>query len=167
MIILEGPEGSGKTTLGNILKGVLDVDVLHEGGPPSCVEELDRRLEWQLSRRGNVLDRSPIVSERVYGPIVRGSMCTTDEHLDDYLRRFVADRWILIYCRPPVDVLLEHAERNLTRESVKKYYKTADHLATVIRRMSNVVERYDEVIRDAGRKGMTVLRYVRTESILR
>jgi hypothetical protein len=86
VILLEGPDGSGKTsTLRAIRQWMPYVTKFEractsEGGPvPDLRRWVDDRMP-QLrdhAARGHehvVLDRHPLVSELIYGPMVRGSM---------------------------------------------------------------------------------------------
>ena len=81
-IILEGPDSSGKTTLAQALVGYMGPDLCQVVKSPS-----GRTTEWDASwnywnaqyiERSYVsgliyiLDRTPEISELVYGPIVRG-----------------------------------------------------------------------------------------------
>src|SRR5512143_3552098 len=73
IIILEGPDGAGKTTLAHQLQEEFQLEYHHEGTPPP-----DEHLLWYYGRvldsfRGRrvVFDRFAL-GERVYGPALRG-----------------------------------------------------------------------------------------------
>ena len=167
MIILEGPDGSGKSVLGGILGRVLSAKLLHEGGPPQNYRGLTQRLRWQYNNFGNIIDRSPIISERVYGPILRRSTLASIPILDKWMKWFIDAGWILIYCRPPDKVLLEYAEQDLLRIAATKAYKMEEHILGVKKNMPAIIAAYDETIALARKKGMVVFTYVRNQLIFR
>lgn len=70
-IVLEGTDGTGKTTLANLLGSRHGFGVVHSPRTPEGVDLADRYRQL-LNRPGRlVLDRS-FVSELVYGPLLRG-----------------------------------------------------------------------------------------------
>lgn len=75
VIILEGPDGSGKTTLANALRDRFGFDVLHEGPPPSDKEPLryyaEKLVKAFRAKKPVVFDRFHL-GETVYGPLKRG-----------------------------------------------------------------------------------------------
>ncbi len=81
-IILEGPDSSGKTTLAHALVGWMGPDKCrYVKSPAGKTKEWDEGWnEWNayqigrshMSRRTYILDRTPEISELVYGPVVRG-----------------------------------------------------------------------------------------------
>lgn len=159
MFILEGPDGSGKSVLSEKLGRLLGVPVLHHGGPPRSSEELGERLERQFDSFGHIIDRSPIVSERVYGPVIRGSMLVDESYLKKWTERFRMRGWILLYCRPTNDILQQYAAECLMQRAEEKKYKTRDHAQGVKDNIMLIAEKYDAVIERIRQGGMTVLRH--------
>jgi hypothetical protein len=162
MILLEGPDGSGKSLLGDRLGRVLLAKLIHQGGPPQNYRDLIARLQTQLDNFGSILDRSPIISERVYGPILRGGMLASEVVLDQWTDRFIEAGWILIYCRPPDQILLDYAESRLAKIAREKSYKSEEHVRGVRDNMPKIISAYDETIELVRKKGMMVLTYVRS-----
>jgi len=170
MFIVEGADGSGKTGVAERLAGLLGAKKLHEGGPPKTREEGIRRMEWQFDSFGQVLDRAFIISEMIYGPIIRGSLIVEEDVIEGWADRFIRKGWILIYCRPSDRTILEYARKG-TMESViassKKIYKEDGHVELVKIRMEKILEAYDARIDDLRRRGMEVFYHVRDKSFVR
>lgn len=73
IIILEGPDGGGKTTLARELAELLRLEYRHEGPPPPNVNVLHHygRLLDDARGKNVVFDRLAL-GERIYGPLLRG-----------------------------------------------------------------------------------------------
>lgn len=115
MIILEGPDGSGKTTLLGQLENEFGLPVNPKAsdsvnGPvEDLVGWVDQDLYSWPSRSVALYDRHPLISEPVYGPVVRG-------HVD---QRFLS-RWfrsshdrlmsgaLVVWCLPPFEVVADN-----------------------------------------------------------
>ena len=107
-IIVEGMDGSGKTTLVDRLLGELGPDhsylIRNDRGPSA-----DLRAFWTDTLGVNPPGRVAIhdrffYPELVYGPILRGRYSVESgiiQYVAQYLRYFA----FLIYCRPPNDVI--------------------------------------------------------------
>lgn len=110
MIIVEGPDGGGKTTL---IKQILNqypslkrAPRASEGvaGPVSDLFDWTSRdvNSWDI-RPLSVYDRHPVISEYIYGPIIRESL---DERFHTSgLRRRVSRTALVIVCLPPLEVV--------------------------------------------------------------
>lgn len=106
IVVLEGPDGSGKTTLARALQEKYGLDYRHEGPPPPEEDVLRRYMKilydammLNVVSRGIVLDRFAL-GERVYGPVVRGSDALGPEGWDlmqGYLRHAGAKQ---VLCLP-------------------------------------------------------------------
>lgn len=117
MIILEGPDGSGKTTLLNMLTHDLELPI-HErfststGGPIVNIFDAGRQdlLTWD-DQPMSLYDRHPMISEPIYGSVLRGNY---DERFRK--NRISSDlfmgRGLVVFCMPPLDV----ARRNILVE---------------------------------------------------
>ena len=122
MIIVEGPDGSGKTMLLETLMAQYPSIPLHDrasrsgpdGGP------VDDLYGWAMrdirSWRDDPVqfyDRHPLVSEYIYGPIIRGSV--DYRFLNTPYRRFLERRALTIVCLPPLEAVRSSvsAERDM------------------------------------------------------
>jgi hypothetical protein len=111
MIILEGPDGGGKTTLLNRLQADLSIKVA-----PRVVSKEAKAMtdlvEWvhENLRQGfqpKLYDRHRLISEPIYGPALRNDL---EQGFDDPLwlnemlfRLYFRVKPVLIYCLPPFD----------------------------------------------------------------
>jgi thymidylate kinase len=86
VIVLEGCDGTGKTTLANMLATGHRYAVVHSGRTPNDVDLVERYRSILAIRGKIVLDRS-FISELVYGPLDHGqSRLTTLEAAELALR---------------------------------------------------------------------------------
>jgi energy-coupling factor transporter ATP-binding protein EcfA2 len=115
MIVVEGCDGTGKSTLVRTLAKVLDVSIheracTSEGGPVS------RLMHWayddvctMAEQEFAVYDRHPLISEFVYGPIVRSKLPTGfDGNATHNLIRMMAKEVLVVWCQPPLDAVREN-----------------------------------------------------------
>jgi hypothetical protein len=111
-IVVEGPDGSGKTTLINeLLTRMPEAWDLHPrfthstNGPHPNLAQLVRDDMSELSLRVKpwIYDRHPLVGEYIYGPACRGSLAQGFEH--NGWRGLMTDRLtdhaVLVLCLPP------------------------------------------------------------------
>lgn len=117
MIIVEGPDGAGKTTLINHLVEVLDLPVAPRvvSKDAEAMTDLVRWTEDNVKRgfQATIFDRHRLISEPIYGPILRGDL--TPEFADhqwfgDMMASLYHSEPILIYCLPPFDTVYNNVK---------------------------------------------------------
>lgn len=104
IVIIEGPDGAGKTSLAKDLAIFYGLEYHHEGPPPlGCNVLLHYGAQLQRARerggRGVVFDRFAL-GERVYGPILRGQDQLGDEGWRQIRRLITAAGAWEILCLP-------------------------------------------------------------------
>lgn len=126
MIVVEGPDGAGKTTLiENITRRfegiyvhprVVSSDTQAMVDLKRWVEEDNQRTAWTPGVYTEMYDRHRLISEFIYGPILR---YVQEPGFDDYewvdrqLYQFYSKQPLIIYCLPP----LEQVKRNVFDEA--------------------------------------------------
>lgn len=113
MIIVEGPDGAGKTTLIRQLQEKWpDLEV----APRVVSKDAEAMVDLQMWVNDNlsqgpqykIFDRHRLISEFIYGPILRKEQqpgFSSDIWVWHSLRRFERLRPVLIYCLPPLEVV--------------------------------------------------------------
>ena len=85
-IIIEGPDGSGKSTLVKHLGTLLPLTIQLGDGPEKYPGEIVERA-WRYLRMDNTLfDRHPIISQPIYGQFREGSTAIPQELIDHLYR---------------------------------------------------------------------------------
>lgn len=154
VLVLEGPDGGGKTSLAKaLLKGTgLSTILISRSGPPSSSEDLQQQIEWlefscSLPHVNFILDRHPIISENIYGPVLRGSswIHSWEESLKVF-RNLDRKNFLILYCRPSLDILMQSSRREQQLEGVES-------------NLLKLVEEYDQYMYRLADEGIRVRRY--------
>jgi hypothetical protein len=113
LIIVEGPDGSGKSMLAKQLSSMLDIPVAEKAVDPEMRAMVDvpsyitRALDHPL-----IYDRFALISGPIYGAL--GSMRPPNDifkdsaRFDDWLRAFRNIRPRIIYCLPPLELVKDN-----------------------------------------------------------
>lgn len=105
MIIVEGPQNSGKTTLLNQLTMDLNVQVKNPFYPHPGDDLMEKVLEdlrsWSEPETW-VYDGYPLIQEYIYGPLHRKKLARGfDSYAVRPVIRFFWTASLVVYCRPP------------------------------------------------------------------
>lgn len=139
MIVVEGFDSSGKSTLAGKIGEILGWSVLHTGGPTKSREDVIHCLMRSQSRLRQrvVQDRITHISESVY------SMLTAPDKAAMALNAIpeIAIAELVIYCRPPHNFLLE-----AFREHRIKEHDDFMKLEQTMRDAPSLIKVYDTVM---------------------
>ena len=145
MIIVEGPDGSGKTTLVERLLSNPDLKLVK--GDRACtsdngaIEDLAQWVDDQLdheSKHKVLYDRFPLFSDFAYGPLIRGSV---SEKFEDFMwvhsrmnHLMNRHRPFMIFCLPPKQIVEENVRSN--------HEGKTEHLRGVLRSSKAIYDLY-------------------------
>jgi len=168
VIILEGPDGGGKTTL---LKRLCEATGLpaHErastskGGPRSDLYDwtVNDLQSWHKQPLA-IYDRHPLTSEHIYGPTVRGDVRPGFELANPelaYMRRHLRRNALVIICLPPLSTVRENVASDI--EQMDGVVDNIDHIWECYRMMMHIwpldshIARYNYEDGDLGANGYT------------
>lgn len=129
MIVVEGPDGSGKTTLIQRLvdwRPQLEVAPRVVGKDTKAMVDLKQWVE-ENAKRGwheTIYDRHRLFSEPVYGPLLRDE---PQPGFDDFtwfayhLGLFYSKQPVVIYCLPPLEVIMANVEGDVDNEVIVNF----------------------------------------------
>lgn len=158
MIIVEGMDNSGKTTLCEKLESKSNFPVIHSPGPPQVVgiEAWFSFVRDTLTREVPcIYDRHPIFSEYIYGPLLRGVNMLSDK---DYLSKLVKKDPLVIYCRPADSIIVDFKDTiqmNGVKEKALMLIKAYDDFMNLFRANGRVYD-YDYNLDPTDEKVMEV-----------
>lgn len=106
VIILEGPDGGGKTILGRRLSAHFQYPVLKRDKQDPFLWAISEMSAWS-EKPLRIYDRFPLIGEYIYGPVWRQKIHPSFDGDEVYpvLERFYRDT-LIIYCRPPRQQIL-------------------------------------------------------------
>lgn len=106
-IVVEGADGSGKSNLVRDLVAALGLPIHPRstpsvGGPPANLDQWVER-EFRRPKVQGIYDRHALVSEPIYGPIIRGAMpgMFNDKTWLETCRGRLAHQSVFVFCIPP------------------------------------------------------------------
>src|SRR5688500_14255581 len=125
MIIIEGMDNSGKSTLALMLARRLNYQVQESEGPPRDAREINDRCRRYSQLQNTVFVRHPVISNAIYG-----QFRPEGDPIEDAVRdEFYASRHLIIYCDPLDRGLLEHVEKD---------HDSPQHLAMIREQQVNI-----------------------------
>lgn len=131
MVIVEGPDGAGKTTVLESLATIFNLPIAARvvSKDTEAMVDLKNWVELNVSKGFQPLffDRHRLISEPIYGSILRHEFKPgfDDVHwLKSMMYLFYDAAPILIYCLPPIETVLRNAEDqpDIVRENTRKIY---------------------------------------------
>lgn len=108
-IIIEGPDGAGKSTLANLLSIKTGYPIIHRSNPKTDEEKkrmFDMYLQDAKSDLCMIYDRF-LYSELVYGPIMRDTSCLNFEQMYEVEVELEKTGAIIIVCNNKITKLWE------------------------------------------------------------
>jgi len=136
MIILEGPDLSGKSTIGARLEELTPLKVFHAGGPPTARDEVYTRiLDYPA---GCICDRHVTISEQVYGNLGLGVQLVETYTFDLWI---AFNKPLILFCDPGLDHLIDNLKYLKT-----KPHKDTLHVNRVRRNFERIYYKYQSVM---------------------
>lgn len=111
IIIIEGPDGSGKTTLANKLSEQTGYHVIHMVQPKDDADKQRMMVEYMnvlKSGKNAIFDRC-WYSEMVYGPIMRDTSIISYPQMYELERLLTKKGAMIVYCTDSPEVLWQRA----------------------------------------------------------
>lgn len=161
LIVVEGIDGAGKTTLiQNFRQQAKQLCwILARSGPPQGTQDLLETINL-LGYGGRhlsiplIADRHPLISEPIYGPIVRGKSLLEEYYTEESAQGYIAslvDR--VIYCKPDLETAQRASRRERQMPGVHEHYWA-------------LYQAYDKAMEDLRRRGVLVIEYDWTSPML-
>ena len=131
IIVLEGPDATGKSTLADVIARYTGYRVCPSEGPEKYEGEINDRVRRYMnnSSENTVFDRHPCVSQPIYAPHRNGEAVTRN-----LIELFYGLNPFFIYCRP-TDLVVEH---------LIKEHDTPQHIEMLKLRGADIAKAYDE-----------------------
>ena len=155
-IVVFGCDNSGKTTLSNSLKelldiklkGMADVEYKHSLGPKITLEQQKEFMETNLNKDCiTIFDRFPIIEEAVCGKVLRGVNIYNTGNIEkdfEYLKNIFDKVDLFILCFPGLLQVVNWGEREQmegVKENVMDLINEYFKIAITIKEMGyNVIE---------------------------
>jgi predicted HAD superfamily Cof-like phosphohydrolase len=117
-IVVEGHDGTGKSTLVAYLSRRYSRPIQHSEGPPKYPGEMHERVTKYLRYTNTLFDRHPCVSQPIYG-----TLRTHNQDIEPtLLKQFYDQDNIFIYCDPT---------KHFRDTHIKKEYEDPEHVKAV------------------------------------
>lgn len=148
LVIIEGPDGAGKTTLiDKLIQSKRYFVLIRNSGPPREVVDIYRFLNLIDNippAQPVILDRHPCISDRIYGPLLRSMDLLRDKPSNWMLSRAE----LIVYCRPPTETILENVART-----------KGTQLGGVLENASKIIAEYDRLFLELSIHRVPIVNY--------
>lgn len=131
MIIVEGPDGAGKTNLVTHLAEELQLPVAPRRVSKQAVHLVEMRpwVDENLREglRPTLFDRHPFISEFIYGPTMKGRLpegFDDPDWLQERLARFNKLNPAIIWCLPPLEEVVNNIDGDPDNEAIAPHIET-------------------------------------------
>ena len=152
-VILEGPDGTGKSSLGRHLQRTFGLEYHYGGGPPDTMEGVVRCMETNLARIAypSIQDRVTIISEPIYRSVLDPKVHARYSIPFHNWQRVMLEQYdpIIVYC------CAENGGERATRES----YETDEFTRLLHARLPLIVEKYDSLMKELEWMRARLIRY--------
>lgn len=119
MVIIEGMDNSGKSTLAQILSEEFHMCLVKTYQKPSSTVGIYKYDEWLEScPQRIIMDRHPMISDFIYGRVLRGF-----SYIDERISQDWSKNHLIIYCRPSEEIILDFGTRNQMKGVVEQAIK--------------------------------------------
>ena len=152
MIIVEGVDNSGKTRLVEwLIEKLPGVKVIHSHGPVQSelmVEQLlaDINMAYRY-QKPIVFDRFPLISEEIYGSVLRGGNLFTKSHDRELLMEwFRSLAPLIIHCRPAREIVIGSISDRLQMDGV-------------VNNIDKLIDAYDDLMAELNSRGFITYIY--------
>lgn len=131
MIVIEGMDNSGKSTLARAMADYMSLAVQESEGPPRSPKEINERVD-KYARMGDthLFVRHPCISDPIYASGREGGQTWITP---DRIRLFYNFKAILIYC--------DAGDRGFDGHEVKDH-DTPEHMAMILEKRHQLLQLY-------------------------
>lgn len=155
IILLEGFDNSGKSSLSRLLKEELGFEMAHPGKKPTDIVSYADMVSKQLALFRNahelnlIMDRCTTISTNMYNDYD----FLKNVRIDKVVKYMTENPYIvIIYCRPPIDALLDFSKHEMSEADDESIVDHAKQNAI------KIISRYDNLFLDLTSRN-AVLRY--------
>lgn len=131
-VIIEGADGTGKSTLAGVLSNALRMPVVPRTPKPKNSRELVAKYKRHLEIENAIHDRHPVITEFIYARVLRGIDRRDDPFWYHAWNSLMIQRPVIILCR------LDYFDRHKVKRD-----ENAGHVDQVEHHYKKIVGAYD------------------------